>query len=302
MTTIRRFAIGVFATLVGIASPVFAQEPFSAPSQLAQTPAIPELRLDSLGNLLLASQEQAAQKPPEPHHTGFKALVFETASDFRALPRRKSTWVILGIGGAAALLAHPADDDVNARLVGSTAAGRFFAPGKYVGSAPVQAGAGVGLYLIGRYIYSGAENEPKTNKISHLGFDLVRANIVSQVLTQAIKLSVRRDRPTGECCAFPSGHTATTFAVASVLERHLGYRAAWPTLLIASYVGASRMHDNRHFLSDVLFGAAVGTVTGWTIVGRHGRSEYALMPMPTRGGVSIVLMRKSPKAMASVNE
>lgn len=49
------------------------------------------------------------QTPPEPAHTGFRALIFETASDFNAYPRRQSTWVILGIGGAAAALAHPAD-------------------------------------------------------------------------------------------------------------------------------------------------------------------------------------------------
>ena len=99
------------------------------------------------------------------------------------------------------------------------------------------------------------------------------------------------DRPTGECCSFPSGHAATAFAVAAVLERHLSYRAAWPTLVAATYVGASRLHDNRHFLSDVVFGSAIGMATGWTIVGRHGRSEYALLPVPVRGGFALNLMR-----------
>jgi len=102
---------------------------------------------------------------------------------------------------------------------------------------------------------------------------------------------VRRDRPTGECCSFPSGHAATAFAAASVLERHLGYRAAWPTLLIATYVGVSRLHDNRHFLSDVVFGSSIGMATGWTVVGRHGRNEYALVPVPVRGGMAVALTR-----------
>ena len=133
---------------------------------------------------------------------------------------------------------------------------------------------------------------PKTNKVSHLGFDLIRALVVSQALTQGIKQAVRRDRPTGECCAFPSGHASATFAVASVLERHLGYRGAWPTFLIASYVAASRLHDNRHFLSDVLFGGALGIASGWTVVGRHGRSSYALMPVPVRGGLMLSLTPK----------
>jgi membrane-associated phospholipid phosphatase len=235
---------------------------------------------------------QSAEQPPEPTHTGFKALVFETGRDFKAFPRRRSTWVILAIGGAAAAIAHPWDDDVNARLASSDAAARFFAAGKYIGVGYVQFGTAAGLYVIGRYVLPHAEGEPKTNKVSHLGFDLIRALIVSQSLTQGIKVTVRRDRPTGECCAFPSGHASAAFATASVLERHLGYRNAWPTLVIAGYVATSRLTDNRHFLSDVLFGAALGMASGWTVVGRHGRSNYALMPVPVRGGVIVSFTRK----------
>jgi len=235
--------------------------------------------------------QSGATPPAEPQHTGFQALVRTIGSDFVAFPKRRSTWVILGIGAGGALLAHPIDDTLNARMVGSEAVGRFFAPGKVIGSAWVQTGVSVGLYVVGRYVMPHAEGEGKTNKVSHLGYDLLRAQIVSQVLVQGIKITAQRDRPTGECCSFPSGHAATAFAVASVLERHLGYRSAWPTLVIATYVGASRLHDNRHFLSDVVFGSAVGMATGWTIVGRHGRSDYALLPAPVRGGFALNLVR-----------
>jgi membrane-associated phospholipid phosphatase len=211
-----------------------------------------------------------------------------TAADFKALPRRRSTWVILGIGAAGAALAHPADDEVTASLAGSPNAGRFFTLGKWVGSGWVQGGTAVGLYAIGRYALPHA-NGSRTNKVSHIGFDLIRAQLVSQALTQGIKVAVRRDRPTGVCCSFSSGHAASAFATAAVLERHFGYRAAWPTLLIASYVAASRLADNRHFLSDVIFGAAVGTASGWTVVGRHGRSDYTLLPVMMRGGVMIAV-------------
>jgi membrane-associated phospholipid phosphatase len=238
-----------------------------------------------------ADAQQPVATPPEPEHTGFAALVYTTAADFKAFPRRSSTWVILAIGGTAAAIAHPFDDSVNGHIVGSRPGGRAFAPGKWIGSTYVQTGAAVGLYAIGRYVLPHSEGKPRTNKISHLGFDLLRANIVAQALTHGIKQTVRRDRPTGECCAFPSGHAATTFATASVIERHLGYRGALPTYLIAAYVGASRLHDNRHFLSDVLFGAAIGVTSGWTVVGRHGRSNYSLMPVPTPGGVMIMLWR-----------
>jgi len=58
-----------------------------------------------------ATQQEAT--PPKPPHTGFAALVRGVGSDYKAFPLRKSTYVILGIGAAAALLAHPADDDLN---------------------------------------------------------------------------------------------------------------------------------------------------------------------------------------------
>ena len=259
---------------------LFVPGPFTA-----ETPAT------TIGAQADPQSQSAAPPPAEPQHTGFQALVRAVGSDFVAFPKRRSTWVILAIGGGGALLAHPADDDVNAKLVGSPAVGRFFAPGKVIGSAWVQVGVSVGLYVVGRYAMPHKEGEGKTNKVSHLGYDLLRAQIVSQALVHGIKSTVRRDRPTGECCSFPSGHAATAFAVASVLERHLGYRAAWPTLVIAAYVGASRLHDNRHFLSDVVFGSALGMATGWTIVGRHGRSDYALLPMPVRGGFALNLVR-----------
>jgi len=239
---------------------------------------------------------QGPEVHPPPAHTGFRALATETWSDFKTFPRRKSTWVILGVGGAGALLAHPADDTLNAHLVGKTSADRFWKAGNIVGAASTQIGVSLGLYLIGRYVVPADPNQPategaspRTNKWSHMGLDLLRAQIVSQTFVHAIKYSVRRDRPTGECCSFPSGHAATAFAAAAVIERHFGYRGSLPAMAIATYVATSRLHDNRHFLSDVVFGAALGTATGWTVVGRHGRSSYSLMPVPVRGGFAVQL-------------
>ena len=238
----------------------------------------------------LDDQDPKPAPPPLPASTGIKSVFRETWRDFKAFPRRRSTWAILAISGGAALASHPLDDDANAKLGGSDAAGKFFAAGKYLGAVYTQAGVAVGLYAIGRYVMPHAEGAPKTNKVSHLGFDMLRALAVSQSLTQVIKFSVQRDRPTGECCAFPSGHASASFATAAVLERHLGYRAL-PTYLVASYVAMSRLHDNRHFVSDVIFGAGLGIASGWTVVGRHGRSSFALTPVPIRGGMMLAFTR-----------
>jgi PAP2 superfamily protein len=238
-----------------------------------------------------AQTEQQKEQAPPHAHTGWSTLLKDSAGDFVAFPRRKSTWVLLGVGGAAALATHPADDYVESHIVGNDVADRFFMLGKWVGSAEVQIGTSVGLWAIGRYVVAPAEDGSKTNKYSEIGFDLMRAQILSQALVHGIKYTVRRDRPTGECCAFPSGHAATAFAAASVLERHLGYRASWPALIGATYVAASRLVDNRHFLSDVMFGAGLGMASGWTVVGTRGRPHYALQPVPVRGGMMFAVVR-----------
>jgi membrane-associated phospholipid phosphatase len=249
-------------------------EPAAAP---VEPPVLPSLR-DTAGQ---------AQPHPQPEHTGFQALIRSTASDFKAFPMRKSTWVILGVGGAAAALVHPFDDEIADELPQHDNLKKAFKPGKYLGYTWVQMGGAIGTYVVGRYFYH--PDEGRTNKISHLGFDLLRANLLTTALTFGTKYAVRRDRPSGDCCAFPSGHASVTFATASVLERHFGYRSAWPTFVIAGYVAASRLVENQHFASDVLFGAALGMASGWTVVGRHGRDDFALYPVPVRGGAGIVM-------------
>jgi membrane-associated phospholipid phosphatase len=190
----------------------------------------------------------------------------------------------LAAGSALALAVHPIDDDLNGHLAGDFS-GKFFRPGKYVGEFPVVLGAAAGTYLFGK-----ARGE---NRVQHLGMDLVEATLLSEGITQGIKASVRRDRPPREDgtrskgFAFPSGHASVTFAAATVLQQHLGWRAAIPTYTIASYVAMSRLHDNRHFASDVAMGAAEGIIIGRSVTW-HGRNFYATpMLLPKGAGVMV---------------
>jgi membrane-associated phospholipid phosphatase len=232
---------------------------------------------------------------PPVEHTGLATLGRDTWNDFKAFPTRESTWVILGVGGALAAAVHPADEHVNAQLASSGTADKFWKPGHIIGG-PVMYVVPVAIYLGGRYVLPKFDHDSdRTNKWSHLGLDLVRAEILEEVIVVALKRSTQRTRPDGsDNYSFPSGHAAATFALAAVVERHLGYRLALPTLAIATYVGTSRLHDNVHFLSDVVFGAAVGTAAGWTVVGRHGRSNYAFAPTPVPGGFALMVTRHQP--------
>ena len=104
--------------------------------------------------------------------------------DLAAFPRRKSTWTIFGIGAVVALATHPADHYVENHVVGNHTTENVFKLGKWVGSLDFEMGAAVGLWAIGRYVVSPATDGPRTNKLSHLGFDLMRAQILSEALVR----------------------------------------------------------------------------------------------------------------------
>jgi membrane-associated phospholipid phosphatase len=184
----------------------------------------------------------------------------------------------------AAAAGHPNDWSVTDAFSGTRRLEGLFKPGEVIGGARAQLGAAIATYTIGRAV--------RRPKIASLGADLIRAQIVSQTLTAGIKLSVRRMRPDGGEFSFPSGHTSVTFASATVLQRHFGWKAGIPAYAVASYVAASRVQVKRHFLSDVAFGAALGVVAGRTVTIGSGRARFALSPMVSsnRAGVSFALL------------
>ena len=63
-----------------------------------------------------------------------------------------------------------------------------------------------------------------------------------------------------------------------------------PTYAIATYVAFSRLYEDRHHLSDVVFGATVGMIAGRTVT-RHGRHNYAMVPLSVPGGIGIGVTR-----------
>ena len=72
-----------------------------------------------------------------------------------------------------------------------------------------------------------------------------------------------------------------------VLTRHSGWKAAIPAYLGATYIAASRVHDNKHYLSDVTFGAAMGIAGSRTVLLKKGRSGLQVAPSPAAGTVAL---------------
>ena len=228
-------------------------------------------------------QQPAAvgEEATKPTRGFFSSLLHNLGDDFRHMPRRNSLYWLAG-GGALALAVHPADRHINAHLLGED---KLWTTGKYLGSTQLLLPAAFAAYLVGRHTGS--------SRVQHLGMDELEALLIAEGIAQGVKVAVRRQRPPeldgtqSRTYSFPSGHATLTFAAATVLQQHLGYRAAIPTYLVASYVAMSRLHDNRHFASDVVFGAATGVMIGRTVTW-HGRNFYASpMLVPGGGGVMI---------------
>ena len=159
----------------------------------------------------------------------------------------------------------------------------MFAPGQLVGSMFVQSGAAFATYVAGRAIGSP--------RVAQVGAELVRAQFVAQGVTQTIKFGVQRTRPDGTPFSFPSGHTASSFATATVLQREFGWRVGIPAYVGAAWVGASRINSQRHFLSDVVAGATVGILAGRAVTVGSGNARFSLGPMALPGGIGVSVVR-----------
>jgi membrane-associated phospholipid phosphatase len=271
----RQLAIIIVAGwATGAAAQTTAAPPDATALDVAQTVTLPH------------NQTPESAAPPLPGETtptrGFaSAFGHNVVDDVKHIPRRNTLyWLGTGIGLAFAV--HPADNTVNGRLGHDH---RFFVAGAVLGEMPTILSAAALTYTVGR-----VTDRPRAE---HLGMDLIEATALSEGIVQGAKQTIRRERPMQKSgvlpssgYSMPSGHATVTFAAATVLQQHLGYKAGLPTYLIASYVAMSRLHDNVHYASDVVIGAATGIIIGRTVTW-HGRNYYGeLQPRP--GGLAVV--------------
>lgn len=89
----------------------------------------------------------------------------------------------------------------------------------------------------------------------------------------------------GRYLSFPSGHSATAFALATVVA--LQYRRpGWVPFVaygVAAGVGLSRMTIDRHWASDVLVGAVVGHLVARLVVHNHARRQRLVPALACSG-------------------
>jgi membrane-associated phospholipid phosphatase len=125
----------------------------------------------------------------------------------------------------------------------------------------------------------------KNQKLKTTTLSAVESMAVAAVLTTLGKYLVHRERPYSTVdqyqfdgpklstrnLSFPSGHTGTAFALATVFAEAYGDSKIAPILAYsaATLAGLSRIHDNKHWATDVLGGAILGFLAGKFVSNRR---------------------------------
>lgn len=102
--------------------------------------------------------------------------------------------------------------------------------------------------------------------------------------TFVLKELIHERRPDGsDNKSFPSGHTSVSFAAAATLEKRYGWKAGIPAVAVASFVGLARVQADKHYVHDVVAGAAIGSISGLLLTSRHD-DRVRLTPWSAHGG------------------
>ena len=123
------------------------------------------------------------------------------------------------------------------------------------------------------WYFLSAENEDELNR--QRAWTMRTALSLTWIATTGLKLARNNETPNGKDYAWPSGHTSSSFTVASVLDEFYGPKVGIPAYVAASAVAYRMMDTGDHWASDVVFGATLGWVVGHTVAGRHKKLEIA---------------------------
>lgn len=135
--------------------------------------------------------------------------------------------------------------------------------GNFYGSGPGFGIVAAGSYFLGMYY--------DNDKLKKVGLFIVGAEIAQAIVTEAVKISFGRERPTHGVGpyqffengnkSFWSGHSATAFTLATIISEM--YKDDYPLVPYVVYGAAAitayaRVYENHHWASDVIMGAIAG--------------------------------------------
>jgi membrane-associated phospholipid phosphatase len=209
--------------------------------------------------------------------------------------RRAVEWYHLGAGLGIVALASLVDDPLRDELQSHRTNFKDDVSGVFrqMGEPEIYGTIGLGTLTVG--VITG------NDRITRAGGRISGGLLIAAATTTFLKHATGRGRPShfsdphrfrpfSGRDSWPSGHATMAFALAASVSDEIRSTPVTVTLYsAATLTGWSRMNDNRHWLSDVLAGAAVGIVSAklmngrWSVLGING-PRFLLEP--ERVGVS----------------
>lgn len=147
--------------------------------------------------------------------------------------------------------------------------------------------------IIGVYGLNAAGIHGKNDLVNRTAL-LIKSELLMTALVSSLKYTTHVLRPdSSNYYSFPSGHTAQAFAAATFLQKEYGHLSIWYTIGgygVATTVGALRILNNKHWISDVLVGAGIGILSTNLVYlthryrwGKNKKSEATLIPTYGKG-------------------
>ena len=134
------------------------------------------------------------------------------------------------------------------------------------------------------YGFEWAGMQPRTDWQNRTAI-LIKGQVLNLGLVYALKKTLKKPRPDGTAFSFPSGHTANAFAGATMLSIEYGENHRWVPYVsygFATGIGIMRMANDKHYISDVLFGAGLGIISMkiayWTHQYRWNQTKSSVDP------------------------
>jgi membrane-associated phospholipid phosphatase len=102
--------------------------------------------------------------------------------------------------------------------------------------------------------------------------------------------------------SFPSGHTTVAFAAATVFAMEYKNHPIVPIISYsaATLIGLSRITENKHWITDVVAGAALGYLTGRQVVNNYHRYSKLKAPKQKKNSVSFNLQYNYHQLMPGI--
>lgn len=232
---------------------------------------------------LVAPQKAEAAWPPFEHFwQGTRDLATPTSA------------VLLGAGAAATAAAFQADKSVRSYFKRNEPMGEAAKVGNIAGNGLPTTLVSLGLFGAGHWL--------EKQWAFDMGASQLEGLLADFVITHSLKITVRRERPDGSSrTSFPSGHSSRSFSMAGNLWSLHGPWAGLAGVAFGSFVAASRMAVDKHYLSDTLAGATIGFITGYAYAIHHRAGQSGDTDSEPAAAMSVLPYYESSTLGVAVN-